>query len=119
MVSGYAFCDIVVTTLRQNADQALTGTCGPTAWLAALSIQNPAGSIKKGLELYWTGTMPEIPAAVPALSPHCLTCLRIGRATMCTTTFRLASSLTSHISRAMGHKGFLSATEILRIANVL
>ena len=28
MVSGYAFCDIVVTTLRQNVDQAGSGTCG-------------------------------------------------------------------------------------------
>ena len=43
VVSGYAFCDIVVTVLRQNADQAGSGTCGLTVWLAALNILNPAG----------------------------------------------------------------------------
>ncbi|CAJ1338908.1 unnamed protein product [Effrenium voratum] len=61
-VSGYAFCDLVQGVLRQNADQAGTATCGPTAVLAALTQVNPAGAIKRGLEIFWTGTIPELPA---------------------------------------------------------
>eukprot|EP00439_Symbiodinium_sp_Y106_P025259 s1850_g3.t1 len=60
-VTGYAFCDIVHTILRQNFDQAQRGQCAPTAVLMALSNVNPAKAIKIGLELFWTGTFHGVP----------------------------------------------------------
>ncbi|CAE7356481.1 unnamed protein product [Symbiodinium sp. CCMP2592] len=56
-VSGYAFCDIMYTILRQNFDQAGRGQCSPTAVLTAKASTNPAGAMKMGLELFWTGTI--------------------------------------------------------------
>ncbi|CAE7039165.1 unnamed protein product [Symbiodinium sp. CCMP2592] len=60
-VSGYAFCDIMYTILRQNFDQAGRAQCAPTAVLTAMASTNPAGAMKMGLELFWTGTIKSIP----------------------------------------------------------
>jgi len=59
-VSGFAFCNIVQSVLRQNFAQVQTFTCGPTSILAAKSHLDPAGMIKSSLQLYWTGTLPEL-----------------------------------------------------------
>lgn len=68
-VAPYAFCEIAYTTLRQNFDQAGRGQCVPTAVLAALAAASPAGAIKLGLEMFWTGK-PAL-ADIDHVDPEC------------------------------------------------
>jgi len=68
-VAPYAFCDIAYTTLRQNFDQAGRGQCAPAAVLAALATASPAGAIKLGLEMFWTGK-PAL-AQIDHVDPEC------------------------------------------------
>lgn len=68
-VAPYAFCEIAYTTLRQNFDQAARGQCVPTAVLAALATASPAGAIKLGLEMFWTGK-PAL-ADIDHVDPEC------------------------------------------------
>ncbi|CAE8668629.1 unnamed protein product [Polarella glacialis] len=57
--SGFALCELVTTTL-QNSNFQLFNSCGPTAVLAALIIRSPVQALKKGLQLFYTGTLPEL-----------------------------------------------------------
>lgn len=61
-VNGYAICEITTTVLQQTNNQAGTGTCGPSAIIAALNYDNPVKSLKFALELYWTGRNKALPA---------------------------------------------------------
>ena len=70
-VAPYAFCDIAYTTLRQNFDQAGRGQCVPTAVLAALAAVSPAGAIKTGLEMFWTGKPAHAEEDLEAIDPEC------------------------------------------------
>ena len=56
---GYAFCEIAYTVLKQTASQ-FYNSCGPTSALAALIVRSPAQAFKKALQLYYTGSLPEI-----------------------------------------------------------
>ncbi|CAE7204779.1 unnamed protein product [Symbiodinium sp. CCMP2592] len=56
---GYAFCEITYTVLRQTASQ-FYNSCGPTSVLAALLVRSPVLSFKKALQLYYTGSLPEM-----------------------------------------------------------
>lgn len=59
--TGYAFCELVVTTLRQSNRQ-LFNSCGPSSVLSALIMRSPVEAFRKGLQLYYTGTLPGLPA---------------------------------------------------------
>jgi len=58
--TGYAFCELVVTTMRQSNIQ-LFNSCGPSAVLSAMLMRSPIEAFKKGLQLYYTGTLPGLP----------------------------------------------------------
>ena len=53
--NAYAFCDIIVTILSQSNNQARSGSCGPTATMAILSLENPVLSIQSATSLIGTG----------------------------------------------------------------
>lgn len=75
--TGFALCDIIRTVLTQSANQAGTGTCGWTAFLAALSHKAPAKAIRMAVRLLWTGratehmppTCPSVQQQQPGLLP--------------------------------------------------
>mmetsp|Transcript_4052 Transcript_4052/g.8958 ORF Transcript_4052/g.8958 Transcript_4052/m.8958 type:complete len:530 (-) Transcript_4052:9-1598(-) len=53
--NAYAMCDLLLTVLSQSNNQASTGTCAPTATLAAISLRDPVRALKYGVSLIWTG----------------------------------------------------------------
>ncbi|CAE8723140.1 unnamed protein product [Polarella glacialis] len=57
--SGFALSELVTTTLK-NSNFLLFNSCSPTAVLAALIIRSPVQALKKGLQLFYTGTLPEL-----------------------------------------------------------
>eukprot|EP00440_Ansanella_granifera_P005046 gb/GFBE01005470.1/.p1 GENE.gb/GFBE01005470.1/~~gb/GFBE01005470.1/.p1 ORF type:complete len:545 (+),score=121.95 gb/GFBE01005470.1/:1-1635(+) len=60
--SGYAFCELVVTTMRQSNAQ-LFSSCGPSAVLSAMIMRSPVEAFRKGLQLYYTGSLPGLPVS--------------------------------------------------------
>jgi len=59
--NAWAICDISRTVLQQSANQVGTSTCAPTSWLAAVSNAAPALALKFALEIFWTGTLRQLP----------------------------------------------------------
>jgi hypothetical protein len=62
---GWLLCDIMHSVLKLNNNQVGGGVCGPTGVLAALSRTDPTRSMRKLMELLWTGTLRELGESPP------------------------------------------------------
>jgi hypothetical protein len=51
----WGVCEAIAVVLTQSPNQAMTGTCGWTASLGALSVRAPAKALKMAVRLAWTG----------------------------------------------------------------